>query len=206
MNCPRCDIILIPTHATGNRYECPRCNGRLEIHRGIEVGHVFKLGSKYSEAMGATYLNADGQEKPMIMGCYGIGVGRTAAAAIEQNNDANGIIWPVPLAPFQVVVTAVNPKDGEVLKAAEGLYTELVDRGVEVLLDDRDERPGVKFKDADLLGIPLRITVGARGLKEGKVEMKRRGDENHSEVNLAGAAGEAIDAIKEMRTASASAG
>ncbi len=182
--------------------ECPRCNGSLEIHRGIEVGHVFKLGGKYSEAMGATYLDDDGQEKPMIMGCYGIGVGRTAAAAIEQNNDDNGIIWPLPLAPFQVMVTALNPKDKEVMKAAEDLYTELTDKGVEVLLDDRDERPGVKFKDADLLGIPLRLTVGARGLKEGKIEMKRRGDEKHSEVTLAGAVDEAMDRIKEMQVSS----
>jgi len=153
---------------------CPRCNGTLEIWRGIEVGHVFKLGTKYSKALEATFLNAQGQEQVLFMGCYGIGIGRTVAAAIEQNHDANGMIFPMPLAPFQVVVTMVNPNDEEVNRAAEALYAELLELGVEVLLDDRDERPGSKFKDADLLGIPLRVTVGARGLKEGNLELQER--------------------------------
>lgn len=153
---------------------CPRCAGKLEVWRGIEVGHVFKLGTKYSQALGATFLDAQGQEQVIFMGCYGIGVGRTVAAAIEQNHDENGIIFPMPIAPFQVIVTMVNPNDAEVCAAAEKLYAELLERGIEVLLDDRDERPGSKFKDADLLGIPLRVTVGARGLKDGALEVQER--------------------------------
>lgn len=153
---------------------CPRCSGKLEVWRGIEVGHVFKLGTKYSQALGATFLDAQGQEQVIFMGCYGIGVGRTVAAAIEQNNDANGIIFPMPIAPFQVIVTMVNPNDQEVREAAEALYARLLELGIEVLLDDRDERPGSKFKDADLLGIPLRVTVGARGLKDGALEVQER--------------------------------
>jgi len=153
---------------------CPRCEGKLESWRGIEVGHVFKLGTKYSEAMHATVLDAQGKERTLIMGCYGIGVGRTAAAAIEQNHDENGIIWPMPLAPFQVIVTLLNPNDETVLAAGEALYEQLVAEGLEVLLDDRDERPGSKFKDAELLGIPLRVTIGARGLKEQSFELQER--------------------------------
>ncbi len=158
--------------------DCPRCEGKLEIWRGIEVGHVFKLGTKYSEAMNATVLDGQGKERALVMGCYGIGIGRTAAAAIEQNHDDNGIIWPMPLAPFQVIVTMLNPKDEAVSAAGEKLYQDLLDEGIEVLLDDRDERPGSKFKDADLIGIPLRVNVGARGLKEQSFEFQdRRGGE-----------------------------
>ncbi|TRO79193.1 proline--tRNA ligase [Trichloromonas acetexigens] len=164
---------------------CPRCAGKLEVWRGIEVGHVFKLGTKYSQALGATFLDAQGQEQVIFMGCYGIGVGRTVAAAIEQNNDANGIIFPMPIAPFQVIVTMVNPNDAEVCAAAEKLYADLLERGVEVLLDDRDERPGSKFKDADLLGIPLRVTVGARGLKDGALEVQERRSGTREMVPLA---------------------
>ncbi|MGE4543427.1 MAG: proline--tRNA ligase [Pedobacter sp.] len=153
---------------------CPRCGGVLEIWRGIEVGHVFKLGTKYSSALGATVLDANGQDRELFMGCYGIGVGRTVAAAIEQNHDENGIVFPLPIAPFHVMVTVVNPREEDVLAAAEKIYAELQELGVEVLLDDRDERPGSKFKDADLIGIPLRLTVGARGLKENAVELQER--------------------------------
>ncbi len=153
---------------------CPRCEGALEVWRGIEVGHVFKLGTKYSAAMGATVLDAQGKDRVLFMGCYGIGVGRTVAAAIEQNHDANGIIFPLPIAPFQVLVTMVNPKDDAVRTAAEELYEALQCDGVEVLLDDRDERPGAKFKDADLIGIPLRVTVGAKALADGNVELQER--------------------------------
>jgi len=154
---------------------CPRCDGgRFESWRGIEVGHIFKLGTKYSEAMNATVLDAEGKARPLVMGCYGIGAGRTVAAAIEQNHDEYGMILPMPLAPFQVLVTMLNPKDDQVREAAEKLYQQLLDLGIEVLLDDRDERPGIKFKDADLIGIPLRVTVGARNLKEGNVELKAR--------------------------------
>jgi len=153
---------------------CPRCPGRLQISRGIEVGHIFKLGTKYSEAFGATYLDPEGKERSLVMGCYGIGVGRTAAAAIEQNHDDDGIILSFAIAPFHVLILPVNNKDAEVMKAAEGLYGTLSEKGAEVLLDDRDERPGVKFKDADIIGIPLRLTVGEKNLKQGKVEIKAR--------------------------------
>lgn len=164
---------------------CPRCDcGQLESWRGIEVGHVFKLGTKYSAAMNATVLDDQGKAVSLVMGCYGIGVGRTVAAAIEQNHDANGMMLPMPLAPFQVLISAVNPKDEEVRGAAEKLYQELLDRGIEVLLDDRDERPGIKFKDADLIGIPLRVTLGARHLKDGNVELKERASGEQSLVAL----------------------
>jgi prolyl-tRNA synthetase len=167
---------------------CPRCDGKLESWRGIEVGHVFKLGTKYSAALGATVLDEKGEERTLFMGCYGIGVGRTVAAAIEQNNDANGIIWPMPIAPFQVIVTMVNPREDEVRLAAEKLYEELLAVGVEALLDDRDERPGSKFKDADLIGIPLRVTVGARGLKEGALELQERRSGERTMLPIAEAA------------------
>jgi prolyl-tRNA synthetase len=154
---------------------CPRCEGgKLEMWRGIEVGHVFKLGTKYSQALSATYLDADGKEQVIFMGCYGIGIGRTVAAAIEQNHDDNGIIFPLPLAPFHCSVVALNTKDKGVMAAAEEMYFRLEQQGIEVLFDDRDERPGVKFKDNDLIGIPLRIVVGSKGLAEGKVEVKIR--------------------------------
>jgi len=154
---------------------CPRCeSGKLEMWRGIEVGHVFKLGTKYSKALNATYLDANGREQIIFMGCYGIGIGRTVAAAIEQNHDENGIIFPIPIAPFHCSVVAVNTKDAGVMSAAEEIYLCLEKLGVEVLFDDRDERPGVKFKDNDLIGIPLRIVVGSKGLAEGKVEVKVR--------------------------------
>jgi len=155
---------------------CPRCeSGSMEMWRGIEVGHVFKLGTKYSEKLGATYLDADGKENTIFMGCYGIGIGRTVAASIEQNHDENGIIFPIPLAPFHCSVVALNPgKESGVLAEAEEIYFKLEQLGIEVLFDDRDERPGIKFKDNDLIGIPLRIVVGSKGLAEGKVELKNR--------------------------------
>lgn len=154
---------------------CPRCeSGKLEMWRGIEVGHVFKLGTKYSKALNATYLDAEGKEQIITMGCYGIGIGRTVAAAIEQNHDENGIIFPLPIAPFHCSVVAINAKDRGVMAASEEIYLKLEKFGIEVLFDDRDERPGVKFKDNDLIGIPLRIVVGSKGLAEGKVEVKIR--------------------------------
>jgi prolyl-tRNA synthetase len=153
---------------------CPRCGGKIKFARGIEVGHVFKLGTKYSKAMKAVYLNKDGQEKIMIMGCYGIGIGRTVAACIEQNNDENGIVWPMPLAPYQVIITPVNINEDEIMKAAENIYASMLNCGIEVILDDRDERAGVKFKDADLIGIPLRIIIGQKNLVQGNVELKIR--------------------------------
>jgi prolyl-tRNA synthetase len=155
--------------------KCPRCrDGKLEIIRGIEVGHVFKLGTKYSKAMNAIFLDEDGQPKPLVMGCYGIGVGRTVAAALEQNHDDNGIIFPVSLAPYHVMVTPINVNEALVMETATRFYEGLMKRGFDVLFDDRDVRPGVKFKDADLIGVPLRITVGAKDLAAGVVEIKER--------------------------------
>ena len=153
---------------------CPRCGDKIRFARGIEVGHVFKLGTKYSKAMKAVYLDATGRERTMVMGCYGIGVGRTIAAAIEQNHDADGIIWPLALAPYHAIVTPVNVNEKGLLEAATRIYGALRERGIDVILDDRDERAGVKFKDADLLGIPFRITVGPKKLAEGKVEIRSR--------------------------------
>ncbi|OGL46156.1 MAG: proline--tRNA ligase [Candidatus Schekmanbacteria bacterium RBG_16_38_11] len=153
---------------------CPKCTGRLVFTKGIEVGHIFKLGTKYSESLKATFLDQEGKEQLMIMGCYGIGVGRAMAASIEQNNDEDGIIWPMPIAPFHVLILPLNTNHKETLEISERIYKGLLDKGVEVLLDDRDERPGVKFKDSDLIGIPLRITIGEKSLKEGKVEIRER--------------------------------
>lgn len=171
--------------------KCPRCaEGTFESWRGVEVGHVFKLGTKYSEAMNATVLDDQGKAVPLVMGCYGIGVGRTVAAAIEQNHDEFGMKLPMPLAPFQVLVSMLNPKDDDVRAASETLYQQLLDLGIEVLLDDRNERPGIKFKDADLIGIPLRVTVGARNLKEGNVELKDRSSGEQTAV--------AVDAVADQ--------
>ncbi|KFO68853.1 prolyl-tRNA synthetase [Smithella sp. SCADC] len=153
---------------------CPRCGTDIKFARGIEVGHVFKLGTKYSKAMKAGFLDKNGQEKIMIMGCYGIGIGRTVAAGIEQNHDENGIIWPMPLAPYQVIITPVNVNEEDVMESAENLYKSMLAGNIEVIFDDRDERAGVKFKDADLIGIPLRVVVGRKNLAQGKVELKIR--------------------------------
>ncbi len=153
---------------------CPRCGRPLKFARGIEVGHVFKLGIKYSKAMNATYLDKNGKEQYMVMGCYGIGIGRTVAAAIEQNHDENGIIWPMSMAPYHVIITPVNVNNEGIKKISEDLYITLLEKGIEVILDDRDERAGVKFKDADLIGIPLRITIGQKSLSSGKIEVKLR--------------------------------
>lgn len=165
---------------------CPSCGGELEFTKGIEVGHIFKLGTSYSQAMKATYLDRDGQEKFYVMGCYGIGVSRIVAAAIEQNHDQDGIIFPLPLAPFKVVVLNLSPGDQQISGAAEQIYQGLLAAQVEVLLDDRDERPGSKFKDADLVGIPYRVTVGKGFATDGTVEIRRRGGETVA-VPLAGA-------------------
>ncbi|HVJ47766.1 proline--tRNA ligase [Desulfitobacterium sp.] len=154
--------------------KCPQCGGALQEARGIEVGQVFKLGTKYSKALNANFLDENGQEKPCVMGCYGIGVSRTMAAAIEQNYDQDGIIWPIPIAPLHVIVVPVSMKDPQVVETAEKLYEELRQAGVEVMIDDRDERAGVKFKDADLVGYPLRVTVGSKTLAQGQVELRLR--------------------------------
>jgi len=152
---------------------CPRCIGGLQFFRGIEVGHVFKLGTKYSEKMDVVYSDADGKDIPVVMGCYGIGVGRTLASAVEQNFDENGIIWPVNIAPYQVYVMPVNMKNLEQCEAAEKLYDQLNNAGIDAILDDRNERPGVKFKDADLIGFPVKVVAG-KALAEGEFEMQIR--------------------------------
>lgn len=167
---------------------CPRCGGKIDTFRGIEVGHIFKLGTKYSKAMGLSYPSENGEERPVIMGCYGIGINRCMAAAIEQNSDENGIIWPMSIAPYCVSVVPVNVNDKAAASLAENIYEELLKRGVEALIDDRDERPGVKFKDCDLTGIPIRITVGKKA-GEGIVEYKLSGEKSFEEKT----AGEAIE-------------
>ncbi|HVR39936.1 MAG TPA: proline--tRNA ligase [Thermoanaerobaculia bacterium] len=154
---------------------CVRCGTKLVVYRGIEVGHIFKLGTKYSEAMHCEYLDEGGKREPMIMGCYGLGIGRTVASAIEQSHDDDGIIWPIPIAPFEVVVTAIG-KEESVVRAATDVYEKLLAAGIDAFFDDRDERPGVKFKDADLIGFPLRVAVGAKSLANGQIEWSRRKD------------------------------
>lgn len=178
---------------------CPRCQeGVFESHRGVEVGHIFKLGSKYSESMKATFLDADGKEQVMLMGCYGLGISRTMAAAIEQNHDENGIIWPARIAPFHVMLLNLDIKDEQTAEVADGIYKELWSQGVETLLDDTPMRPGPKFKDADLIGLPLQVTVGARSLKNGVVELKVRRTGEKRSVPVGEAVKEIIEALKGM--------
>jgi len=153
--------------------ECPECGGTIAVAKGIEVGNIFKLGTKYSESMGAKIINKEGKQVPVIMGCYGIGISRTLMASVEQNSNDNGIVWPSEIAPFEVHVIPVNTKDDLQVEVASSLYNELKAKGVEVLLDDRAERAGVKFKDSDLIGIPYRIVVG-KDAKDGKVEFSNR--------------------------------
>jgi prolyl-tRNA synthetase len=155
---------------------CASCGGTLKAYRGIEAGHIFVLGTHYSDKLKATFAAENGDVRSIVMGCYGIGVSRLIAATIEQNHDEQGIVWPMSVAPYQVMITPLSTKPGAVMDTAEALYQELSSQGVEVLLDDRDERPGVKFKDADLLGIPLRLTIGDKSLAAGNVELKLRTD------------------------------
>ena len=176
---------------TGDK--CPKCGGEIKSEQGIEVGHIFKLGTKYSDALGLKYLDEDGKQQTVIMGCYGIGVTRCVAAAVEQLHDDNGIIWPVSIAPYQAIVVPANYKDEAQMAAAEKLYNELLDAGVEALIDDRAERAGVKFKDADLIGIPVRIVVGKK-LGEGIVEYKERKMESALDVAL----DDAVSKVKEF--------
>jgi prolyl-tRNA synthetase len=175
---------------------CPKCGSRLTSYRGIEAGHIFVLGTKYSEAMGATFIDEKQQTLPLVMGCYGIGVSRLVATAVEQHNDENGIRWPMSLAPYHVQVVTLG-RDANVLAAANSLCAELETSGVEVLWDDRDERPGVKFKDADLIGIPLRVTIGPKGLAAGNVELKPRTESDPKTVTPI-PVGEAARAIGDM--------
>ena len=174
---------------------CPHCGGKVAKARGIEVGQVFKLFTKYSAAMNCTFLDENGKENPMVMGCYGIGVSRTMAACIEQNNDKDGMIWPVAIAPYEVLVVPVNTKDEASTAKAEEIYETLKKAGVEAVIDDRNERPGVKFKDADLIGYPLRVVVGPKTLAEGNIEVKAR---RTGEVTMLPVKGDYVASIKEM--------
>jgi len=175
---------------------CGNCGAPLAVERVIEIGNIFKLGTKYSTPLGALYLDEQGQERPIVMGSYGIGPARIAAAVVEQCHDADGIIWPETIAPFQVHVVCVNTRDGKLVELADGLYRDLTGAGLEVLYDDRDERPGVKFKDADLLGAPVRVTVGNRAIKLGTVEIRRRRTGEEQAV----APGAVVDAVRSLLT------
>ena len=183
-----CEFLDLRVIAEGD--VCPRCGGAIEFTRGIEVGHVFKLGTKYSEAMHAVYLDENGKEQLMIMGCYGVGVTRVVAACVEQNHDEFGIKFPPPLAPFTVMVLNLDINSSDAVAVAEGIYKALQDAGHEVLLDDRSERPGVKFKDADLIGIPMQLVVGGKGLSRGIIETKDRRTNTKGELPWPGKASE----------------
>ncbi|EMT38034.1 prolyl-tRNA synthetase [Thermoanaerobacter thermohydrosulfuricus] len=176
--------------------KCPRCGSPLKIDRGIEVGHIFKLGTKYSDALGAKYVDEEGNEKPIIMGCYGIGINRTVAAIIEQHHDEKGIIWPMSVAPYHVIIVPVNVSNEAQNRVAEDIYAALQKEGIEVLIDDRDLRAGVKFNDADLLGIPIRITVGKK-VDDGIVEIKLREKEEAEEVKISDVVEKVKNIIKE---------
>lgn len=188
----------IDIRSAGQGDLCPQCQDSLlkEI-RGIEVGHIFKLGDKYSKAMGATYLNKEGIKNDILMGCYGIGISRTMAAAIEQKYDGNGMLWPIAIAPYQVILIPVNTKKEDQMEAAYKIYNDLIELGIEVMIDDRDERAGVKFKDADLIGIPLRITIGPKSLQENKVELKKRNESENSLISIDLINSTILDILKE---------
>ena len=163
---------------------CPHCGKPLSAARGIEVSQVFQLGTKYSEAMGATFMDEDGKEKPLIMGCYGVGVSRTLAAIVEQHNDENGIIWPVSVAPYEVSVIPLDPKKEDCAAATDKLVQELIEAGLDVVVDDRDERPGFKFADNDLMGFPFQVVIGKRGLKNGTFELKDRATGEREDISI----------------------
>ena len=179
---------------------CPMCDAPLAVCKAIEVGHIFKLGTRYSELLGASVLDEAGESRPIVMGSYGIGVERTMAAVVERCHDDAGIVWPISVAPFEVVVTVLNPKDAAPTDAGAGIYDALTKSGVDALLDDRDERPGVKFNDADLIGVPYRVTVGPKGLGKGQVEVLNRKGRQSRSVDVNKAADEVADIIMEERS------
>ncbi|MCK5001251.1 MAG: hypothetical protein KAS23_17025, partial [Anaerohalosphaera sp.] len=182
-----------------NAVEGDTYNGKkLLFRRGIEVGQVFKLGTKYSNKLGAKFLDADGTEKPCLMGCYGIGINRIMASAIELYNDSNGIVWPMSIAPWEVIITMAGDAD-EIVEAGEKIYEQLTKCGVEVLLDDRNARGGVKFKDADLLGIPIRITIGKKSIADGNVEIKLRNESDFTKASADSAAQTVAEMVKEAK-------
>lgn len=199
---PGRDYQLTTTHdlrmaAAGD--PCPRCDGTLELVHGIEVGHVFKLGTKYTEALDAEFLDEKEQRHPIIMGCYGIGVNRIIASLAETSHDENGLIWPLAVAPYEVLVIPLNVDDNDVMQAAERYYRELQEAGVDVLFDDRNARPGFKFKDADLIGIPLRVVIGGKGLKDGKVEVKWRTQDEPEKVSVEDGVARVLELLAERR-------
>ncbi|MDY6880137.1 MAG: proline--tRNA ligase [Thermodesulfobacteriota bacterium] len=177
---------------------CPRCGAPIRFGRGIEVGHIFRLGTKYSKALNAVFLDEQGTERTIVMGCYGIGIGRIVAAAIEQNHDENGIVFPAPISPFEVVVLPLQMHKSEVVETAERIYRELLDNNIDALLDDRDERAGIKFNDADLLGFPVRVVVGLRGVKNNQVEIKMRSESESREIPLNNACSMISESIKSL--------
>lgn len=185
-------VIDIAKAKSGDK--CPGCGGTYTSKRGIEVGHIFKLGTKYSESFGVQFIDEKGEMRPIIMGCYGMGLSRLLAGAIEQSHDDKGIIWPVPIAPYHVYLCALNREGSDVAERAEKLYTAMNDAGIEVLFDDRNESPGVKFNDADLIGIPYRVTISPRTLEKDAVEFKKRTEKAFEVVPLA----EIIDKIKRL--------
>jgi prolyl-tRNA synthetase len=191
------DFYDLKVAVTGD--QCPRCVDRLTSKRGIEVGHIFKLGLKYSEAMNAIYLDKEGKKQFMVMGCYGIGVGRTVAAAIEQGNDENGMILPAAIAPFEVDVLPVNTSHTESMETAHVVHRELLEKGIDAILDDRDERPGIKFKDCDLIGIPLRVTIGERNLKDGLIEIKLRNQKESQKVRKEDVIAKVVEHVRELK-------
>jgi prolyl-tRNA synthetase len=178
---------------------CPLCESPLAVKKAVEVGHIFKLGTRYSETLGAAVLDEQGKSVPIVMGSYGIGIGRCMAAIVERNHDEKGIVWPLNVAPFELAIAVLNPKDVVTSEAGERLYEELTRSGVDVILDDRDERPGVKFTDAELIGIPWRLTVGPKGLASGKVELARRKDGRRRDLDLDKAAEAVLETILEER-------
>lgn len=189
------EVVSIRQATSGD--PCPDCGGELKLYRGIEGGHIFVLGTHYTDKMNATFLDEEGNKQSLVMGCYGIGVTRLIAAIMEQHHDEQGIRWPVNVAPYQVIITPIG-KDDEPLRKALEIYEALQACGIETLLDDRSERPGVKFKDADLLGIPIRVTVGSRGLKQGIVELKKRSESASRDVPADGALGAIRTALAEL--------
>lgn len=191
------EVVSIRQAASGD--PCPNCDGKLELYRGIEGGHIFVLGTHYSDKMKATFLDEEGSSQSIVMGCYGIGVSRLIAAIMEQHHDEHGIRWPVQVAPYPVIITPIGKEEAPLTKATE-IYDALRAEGVDALLDDRSERPGVKFKDADLLGIPLRITVGSRGLKQGTVELKKRTESESQDVPIDGAVSAVIQAVANLES------
>ncbi len=199
---PGRDFPLEPIHDIRNADAgdpCPRCGSSLEIKSGLEIGHVFKLGTKYSKSMGATYLDEKGNETLLIMGCYGIGINRIVASAVEAGHDDNGIIWPLSIAPYHVLLVPLPGKDPAVMEQSLALESALASAGLDVLVDDRDQRPGFKFKDADLVGIPLRVVIGERGLKEGKIEIKWRNQSEAKQVPATTAAATILEEIEAAR-------